>query len=704
MTDPLTAPTHRAGRFASWSAPVVSSRYVDGSRAALLARLEIHTVGDLIGHVPYRYLDLTSTYSLLKAPTGAEATVVGRVHDIKVKKPRSRLTIVEVAIVDGTGVLLGVWFNQAYMADRFRIGESVAFAGTVEFDFGFKKMTNPYVERLDNEDEVEDVTRIIPVHRSTEGLTKNWLRRLICAAVEDFSDIPDPLPSDIREELDLVSLHTAYRDIHFPKTMRASESARRRLVFDEFLMLQLGLFARRHAAVEGRRGFAHETSGPKRSALDAAVPFNPTDDQSAAIRDVLSDMSGVHPMNRMLMGDVGTGKTLVAAHALAAAADSGSQAAMMAPTEVLAQQYSEKVGPWLDAANIEWGCVTGATTAAERQRLLDCLEDGTLQVLFGTHALIEKSVSFKNLTLAIVDEQHRFGVAQRLALREKGGSADLLVMSATPIPRSLALTLYGDLAVSYLRQRPHGAGAPRVSTSIIDKRHRSQAYDRIREAVSEGYQAYVVCALVEESDTAQAKAATDEATRLSSEVFPGLRVAVLTGRMRSDEKTATMNSFRSGEIDVLVSTTVIEVGVDVPNATVMIVEDAERFGLAQLHQLRGRVGRGESAGEFMLFADPKTDGGRARMRAIADTNDGFELAERDLVLRGEGQILGDRQHGMPELRVASIVFDGEILQQARGIAKRIIESDPALEHPANVPLGIVARDRFSAAWEWVSSG
>lgn len=704
MADPLTVSTHRADNHASWQLPVGTSRYVDASRSALLHRLDIETIGDLIGHVPYRYLDLTSVYTLLKVPTGAEATVVGRVHDIKIKKPRPRLSIVEVAIVDGTGVLLGVWFNQAYMADRFRIGERVAFAGTVEFDFGFKKMTNPYVERLESEDEAEDVTRIIPVHRSTEGLTKNWLRRLISAAVEDYSDIPDPLPSEIRDRLNLVSLHTAYRDIHFPRTIDAADAARRRLVFDEFLLLQLGLFARRHAAVDAQRGVVHTVTGSMRDALVAAVPFQPTNDQHCAIEDVLGDMSGIHPMNRMLLGDVGTGKTLVAAHALAAVADTGSQAAMMAPTEVLALQYSEKVGPWLDAAGISWGCITGATSAEDRRTLIDAAAEGSLQVLFGTHALIEKSVSFDNLTLAIVDEQHRFGVTQRLALREKGRAADLLVMSATPIPRSLALTLYGDLAVSYLRERPHGTGVPRVSSEIIDKRHRNEAYGRVRTAVDDGHQAYVVCALVEESDSAQAKAATKEAERLSSEVFPDLRVAVLTGRMRSEEKVATMQRFRAGEIDVLVSTTVIEVGVDVPNATVMIVEDAERFGLAQLHQLRGRIGRGEASGEFLLFADAKTADGRERMQAIVETNDGFELAERDLALRGEGQILGDRQHGLPELRVASIVRDGEILQEARAVAASLIESDPELSQPINVPLGLEARRRFAAAWEWVSSG
>jgi len=411
-------------------------------------------------------------------------------------------------------------------------------------------------------------------------------------------------------------------------------------------------------------------------------------------------------MNRMLLGDVGTGKTLVAAHALCATADTGMQAAMMAPTEVLAIQYAEKVGPLLDAVGVQWALLTGSTPAVERRVILSAAAEGELSVLFGTHALLEQSVTLRRLSLAIVDEQHRFGVGQRLGLRAKGAAADLLVMTATPIPRSLALTLYGDLDTSYLRTRPTSAsGASTVTTRLVPHAGRADAYDRVREEVRAGRQAYIVCALVEEGarDT-EAKAATKEAERLRTEVFPDVRVGLLTGRMRPAEKASVMRDFRDGLIDVLVSTTVIEVGIDVPNATLMIVEDAERFGLAQLHQLRGRIGRGGHPGEFLLFADARTQESRERMEAIATTNDGFELAEYDLKLRGEGQLLGERQHGMPELRLASIVADADLLDTARSDATALVAADPHLTRPEHAPLRRLVEQSFARDWEWVSSG
>jgi len=417
---------------------------------------------------------------------------------------------------------------------------------------------------------------------------------------------------------------------------------------------------------------------------------------------VLVDVASSQPMNRLLLGDVGTGKTLVAAHALAAAADSGSQSAMMAPTEVLAIQYAGALGPLLDTSGVAWGLLTGSTPAAERRELLGRAADGSLQVLFGTHALLEESVAFKHLSLAIVDEQHRFGVNQRLGLRSKGAAADLLVMTATPIPRSLALTLYGDLDTSYLRERPKAR--PPVKTSLVRAASRDKAYERIRAAVKAGQQAYVVCALVDESEAAEARAATREVERLRVKVFPKLRVGLLTGRMKPTDKQRVMREFRAGELDVLVATTVIEVGVDVPNATIMIIEDADRFGLAQLHQLRGRVGRGEQPGEVYHFADPKSADAKERMAAIVATTDGFELAEYDLRQRGEGHILGDRQSGLPALRLASVLTDADIILQAREDAAVIIAADPHLKSAENIPLQREVKRTFAAAWQWVSSG
>lgn len=697
-----SGPADRVANLLAHEWSVEKSRFVDRARAEALGKLAIETIGDLIRHYPARYLDLTNVATLQTVRAGAEATVVGRVHEVRVKKPRPRLTITEVAIVDGTGVLLGVWFNQPYIQQRFAPGDRVAFAGKVEFDFGLKQIKTPFVEKLGDEEGLEQVGRILPVHRATEGLSVGWLRRLIAAAVDDHADVPDHIPAALRAARGLMPLREALRRVHFPHSMDEAREAHRRLAYDELLLLQLYMAMRRHSLTREHAGFAHTLDGPALAALRGAIPFELTADQTLAIAEILDDLAAPRPANRLLLGDVGTGKTLVAAHALAVAADSGAQAAMMAPTEVLAQQYAGAIGPLLDAADVSWALLTGSTPTAERKRILAAVADGTLAVLLGTHALLEAAVEFRHLTLAIVDEQHRFGVGQRLGLRGKGAAADLLVMTATPIPRSLALTLYGDLDTSYLRERPKAR--PAVKTSMVKSSQRERSYEHVRAAVKAGRQAYVVCALVDESEAAEARAATREFERLRVQVFPDLRVSLLTGRMKPAEKQSVMAAFRAGEIDVLVATTVIEVGVDVPNATVMIVENADRFGLAQLHQLRGRVGRGEHPGEVFLFADPKTTDGRARMEAIVSTTDGFELAELDLRIRGEGHILGDRQHGLPALRLASVLTDGELIELARNDATALVDADPHLKTEENRPLLREVRRTFDAAWTWVSSG
>lgn len=697
-------PSARAIALARAEQPVTVVRMVDSRRAEALGRLGVQTVGDLIRHYPFRYLDLATTADLRSVRVGSEATVIGTVHEIKVKRPRSRLTIVEVAIVDGTGALIGVWFNQPYMEQRFRVGERVAFAGTVTFDYGLKQMRGPFVEKLSDDDSAAGIAKILPVHRATEGLSTNWVRRLIAEALAYGGAQPDPLPAAVRAQRDLAPLDAALRDIQFPVGMPDIETARRRLAYDELLAIQLVMAMRRHRATEEVPGFSHSRDGEHLNALRRALQFKLTDDQDAAIHEIVSDMASTSPMNRMLLGDVGTGKTVVAAHALALCADSGTQAAMMAPTEVLAAQYAGAIGPLLDSAGVTWKLLTGSTKARERANVLRGLADGKVSVAFGTHALIQEAVSFDHLTLAIVDEQHRFGVGQRLALRGKGEGLDMLVMTATPIPRSLALTLYGDLDTSYLRVRPGGRGAGHVTTRVVPMSGRADAYTSVRQAVAAGFQAYVVCALVDESDATQAKAANSEARRLQRQVFPDLRVGLLTGQMASSEKTAVMDSFRAGTIDILVATTVIEVGVDVPRATVMLVEDAERFGLAQLHQLRGRVGRGDAPAEFLLFADPRTPQGIARMEAIVSTGDGFELAEYDLRLRGEGEVLGERQSGIPGLRLATLAGDQDLLECARLDAFAMVADDPEMASPEHRPLRDDAYRRVGSVWEWVSAG
>lgn len=694
----------RARRLSAHDEPVRAVRYVDAPRAEALGRLGVVTVGDLLRHYPNRWLDLRTTAPLGSLPLGVEATAVGTVHEVIVKHPRPRLTITEVALVDDSGVLVGVWFNQPYLQQRFRAGDRVAFAGTVNMEFGLRQMRTPFVERLGSSDDASWLGRMLPVHPATEGLSSNWIRRLVAEALDQYGDIPDHLPAQLRVDRGLVPLSAALHAIHFPQDPEAKDAARRRLAYDELLAIQVGMAWRRHALVDERLGHPHVIDGPAGRALLAALPFELTADQKQATSEILADMSATRPMNRMLLGDVGTGKTVVAALALAAVADTGTQAAMMAPTEVLARQYACAVGDLLDACGVTWRLLTGSTPVPRRREITAAVADGTVSVLLGTHALLTEHVTFDKLTLAIVDEQHRFGVTQRLGLRGKGESADLLVMTATPIPRSLALTLYGDLDASYLRQSPPGRERDRTTTRLVHRSGRDDAYAAVRTAIAAGRQAYVICALVDESDSVEAKAAVREAERLRTRVFRGLRVGLITGQMRPAEKTAAMDAFRSGKLDVLVATTVVEVGVDVPNATVMIIEDADRFGLAQLHQLRGRVGRGEHGGEVLLFADPKTDDARGRMKAITSTVDGFELAELDLRLRGEGQVLGERQHGLPELRLASVVRDGDLVEEARGDAREMLSCDPHLKDPRHAPLLRAARHSFGRDWEWVSSG
>jgi ATP-dependent DNA helicase RecG len=681
---------------------VIQARFVDEVRAQALSRIGIQTIGDLLAHVPFRYMDLSRIATLADAPIGLDATVVGTVHEVRVKTPRPRLTVTEVSVVDGTGVLIAVWFNQPWVAQRHVVGERVALAGKVEFDYGFKRMKAPLVERLPPDDDPVTAGRVLPVHRATEGLSTAWLRRLIAGAVDDFADVPDHLPVEIRIRRGLPNLAAALRSVHFPVRLPDAEAARRRLAYDELLVLLLYMAMRRHSLTREQAGVPHVIDGARLGRLRDALPFELTADQAAAVSDILQDMGKPRPMNRMLLGDVGTGKTVVATCALVAAADSGMQATMMAPTEVLATQYAERVGPLLDGVGVTWSLLTGSTSPSSRRDILARAADASLDVLFGTHALLEESVTFSRLSLAIVDEQHRFGVTQRRDLRGKGAAVDLLVMSATPIPRSLALTLYGDLATSYVRSRPSSASG--VTTHHVKPHAARPAHEAVRAAVRDGRQAFVVCALVDESKVSAAKAAVREAERLKNEVFPDLRVGLLTGRMKSSEKAEVMAAFRRGDIDVLVSTTVIEVGIDVPNATVMLIEDADRFGMAQLHQLRGRVGRGSCPGEVWLIADPKSQESRARIQALIETTDGFELADRDLRLRGEGQVMGDRQHGVPDLRVASLIDDLELVRAAREDAFRIISDDPHLRADHHAPLLRRVKRVFSEGWQWVSSG
>lgn len=694
--------------------PVASLRYVTDARAKALSRLGILTVRDLIGHYPRRYLDMTQVSTVAQAAMGSSVTVVGTIDEVKVKQPRPRLNIVEVSVIDAEGgVMFASWFGQPWMARKLHRGDRVSVSGKMDFDFGFKRMKSPFVEILAEAPREGVVApplgRMIAMHPLTADISAAWMRRLVLTALESAGDALDPLPASLRISRGLANRDFAWRHIHFPDAQEDLEISRRRLAYEQLLMLQLYLVARRSREVGGAPALRHHLDGERFRALIANLGFPLTAGQLEAFQAIACDMEADRSMNRMLLGDVGTGKTAVAALAMAVAADSHLQAAMMAPTTVLANQYAVKLGPLFERSGIRWALLTGATPAAERAEIVANLATGNLDVLLGTHALIQDDVVFSHLGLAIIDEQHRFGVGQRAALRAKGPGCDFLVMTATPIPRSLALVRYGDLDCSYLRERPV-KHAP-VATELIAPANRAKAYETIRREVACGHRAYIVCPLVgvdvpaegdderllmearldAGDDVTEQKDATQQASFLSKKVFPRLHVGLLTGRMPATQKDAVMADFKAGRIDVLVSTTVVEVGVDVPEATVMMVENADCFGLSQLHQLRGRVGRGEAPGYMFLVAKPASEAARARLDALVRTDDGYELAEYDLQLRHEGDVLGSRQSGLPDLGLVDVLHDGELIAFAHEDAQAIWQEDPGLMEPQHALLADALR-------------
>ena len=706
----------------SLESPVTLVRGCAAARAQRLAKLGIRTVRELTCWYPHRYIDLSNRASCAQAPLGEVVSVVGRLEGVRQKQPRPGMHIIEAAVVDESGAMALVWFKQPWLINSLHPGDRVCATGKVAFSYGMRQMSSPMIEVLGSG---EDAPRqgMVPVHRACEGLSAAWMRRLVANALNQLGDLPDPLPAALRAQRGLMGRKAALRAVHFPASARQLEQARRRLAYEEVLRLQLEMMLRRNRELAGARPVAHAV-GRASALLERSLPFELTQDQRRAVAEIQGDMQAPRPMNRMLLGDVGCGKTVVAAFALALAADSGCQAALMAPTEILARQHAGTLGPLLQQAGVSSALLTGSTPAAKRRALLEELAAGRVQVLFGTHALIEDDVRFARLSLAVIDEQHRFGVGQRAALRGKGEGCDLLVMTATPIPRTLALTLYGDLDTSVMRQRP--GNRPPVTTQLISRGSRRIAYEAIREELAKGNQAYIVCPLVGlsskqrreaaedgrmggalrgEGELANLKAAREEAAYLAAKVFPNARVGLLTGDMPPAQKAQVMEDFASGQIQVLVATTVGEVGVDVPSATVMMIEDADRFGLSQLHQLRGRVGRGQSPARVFLVADPGDDDAlRARMEAVVSTDDGFALAQADLAARREGDVLGSRQHGDAHLRLVNVADDAELVSLAHGDARAILAADPGLTAPEHAALAAELRAVFANTDDECSKG
>ena len=675
--------------------PVTELKGVGEKKAEALATMDppIETVLDLLTHYPRRYLDRTQQATIRELQVGDEAMVLATVKRVQSRRTRNRRALVEIDVFDGSSYLKCTFFNQPWRAKQLAVGREAIFFGKVEQYKGRRQMTNPVV------DLVGDKTgKIIPVYPQSEkaGLSTWDLEPLVSEALSRAGEFADPLPEGWRDRLDVVDRSWAFRQIHEPESMAAAQAARKRLVVDELVRLQVPLVMRKRAVERESKGIQHRVDGELVPRFHAALPFPLTDAQQRAIAEIAKDLAGPHPMHRLLQGDVGSGKTVVAVSTLLMAVQGGYQGALMAPTEVLAEQHELGVrdllrdlqvpdtdpGTMFGERPLNVVLLTNRTTAKERERLQAGLADGSIDILIGTHALIEEGVQFSALGAIVIDEQHRFGVEQRAALRGKGDDPDVLVMTATPIPRTAAMTVYGDLDVTTLDELPPGR-TPVATKWVRGELEESQAFRRVEEEVAAGRQAYVVCPLIEESERVQAKSATEEFERLRTEVWPDLRLGLLHGQMPSKEKEKVMSSFRNGELDVLVATTVIEVGVDVPNATVMLIEDAVRFGIAQLHQLRGRVGRGADESWCYLLGEATTPDAEQRLQAVERSTDGFYLAEEDLDIRGEGTVLGTRQKGRSDLKLASLRRDREWVSRARQVAFDIVDNDPTLrDHDA----------------------
>jgi len=661
-------------------APVQYLRGVGPARAALLGRLGIETVRDLLLHLPRRHEDRRNPTPLFGLREGMEQAAIARIEDVRLIRTRRGMPLVRAGIADATGVAHAIWFNQPYLAQSLSRGQSVSLYGRVERLGRGLQFVSPEIELLDPDDESVHTGRLVPVYPTTEGLAQRTLRVIFHGALEACAEaVPDVLSSAVRAQHRLPGMREALWGAHFPQHGAEAEAARRRLAFQELLILRLAVLQQRRALETTPRGATYGRPTGLLARFIASLPYSLTAAQRRVIEEITRDMRLPTPMNRLLQGDVGSGKTVVAAAALVACADGGYQAALMAPTEILAEQHALTLRQLLAPAGFEVHLLTGGGAAPMRAATLEAVRRGAGSVVVGTHALLEDRVVFERLGLVVVDEQHRFGVMHRARLRGKAVAPDVLVMTATPIPRTLTLTLYGDLDVSVLDEMPPGRRP--VITHVRPSSARDKVYAYVRKQVDDGRQAFVVCPLIEESESLQVRSAQDLARELAAGPLAGLCVEVLHGRLPSAEKAQRMAAFRAGQIDVLVATTVIEVGIDVPNATIMIVEDADRYGLAQLHQLRGRVGRGAARSHCILIADPTTEEGRRRLQVMVAGADGFQIAQADLELRGPGDVLGVRQHGLAGLRVANLASDLPLLEEANQAAQALLRDDPDLAGP-----------------------
>lgn len=677
-----------------------SVRYVKGvgeTLAKALAKLGIVTVLDLLQHYPARYEDRTHPARVARLQDGQRAVLRLRVTDIEARRTARRgMNIIRVAAEDDTGTLVLVWFNQPWLKEKFvRLrGREIVVYGQARYGrFGYE-MSSPDWEPVSEEDsDPWSYGKFVPVYPLTEGVTQGRMRRVIRGVLETHADLlPENLPEDLLDELDLMGAREAGCAVHWAESAEENAAARRRLVFEEFFYLQLALARARHEQCVAVPGIAFDVPPGLLEEMSGRLLFALTAAQRRVISEIWMDMARAHPMNRLVQGDVGSGKTVVALAAMLLAARNGYQSALMAPTEVLAEQHFLSLVDLAESLGLSVELLSGGTTGKNRKAVYAALEAGHADIVVGTHALVQEGVRFRRLGLVVVDEQHKFGVKQRGALREKGESPDMLVMTATPIPRTLTMTVYGDLDISIIDELPPGRKP--VKTHCKPLSGRLKVYEGVRSILQRGGRAFVVCPLVEESEKLQAKAATELAEDLRANVFPEYTVELLHGQMKRDEKSAAIEAFRSGACQVLVCTTVVEVGVDVPAANVIVVENAERFGLAQLHQLRGRVGRSSGQAFCVLLANGSTDESQRRMQVMEQTTDGFRIAEEDLAIRGPGEFFGTRQSGMPEFKIGDILRDVSLLELARRTAAKVVGADPALTSPQYKKCGKIVAEKY----------
>jgi len=682
-----------------------SIQYVKGvgpKRAELFKKLAINTVEDALTHLPRRYEDRGNFKKISQIKYGEIETIscIVKAAGINVTT-RKRMKIFELVVGDGTGIITAKWFNQPYMKNVFKVGQKVILNGKVKINnyYGYgAEMDVPEYEIIDDEaDMLLHTGRIVPIYPETSGITSRQIRVIMKTILDTHqSQINDYLPSDILEQNKLMPLSAALSEIHFPEAEKDTallnsgrSEMHRRLAFDEFFFLELGLALRKRDMEKEKRD-ALKINGELTKQLIDSLPFKLTSAQVRVINEIKGDLTSHHPMNRIIQGDVGCGKTVVALSVMLMAIENDFQTAIMAPTEILAEQHYMNIKGLINKLCLKVVLLTSSRKAKED---IKAVEDGDANIVIGTHALIQDDIKFKRLGLAVVDEQHKFGVMQRGAIKKKGYNPDILIMTATPIPRTLAMSVYGDLDISVIDELPPGRTP--IKTTKFYKSHRSEAFKLVKKEILQGRQCYVIYPLIEESEKVDLKAATEMAEHLKKDIFPEYNLGLLHGRMKTEEKEAVMRDFKDGRINILVSTTVIEVGIDVPNASVMVIEHAERFGLAQLHQLRGRVGRGQYPSYCLLMAEyPLSDDAKRRLDIMIKTNNGFDIAEEDLNIRGPGEFFGTRQSGLPELKNANILRDVKILEAARREAFELIKKDPVLSMPEHISIKTVLKQKW----------